>query len=64
MCVIVLMLPTPANTRTVRHVPAWVPGMGFMRRVTEVRELVRRMIDVPYERVRESLVRAPSFQAS
>ena len=33
--------------------------MGFMRRVAEVRELVREMIDVPYQRVRASLVCVP-----
>ncbi|CCM05895.1 uncharacterized protein FIBRA_08133 [Fibroporia radiculosa] len=52
---------------SVAYLPAWVPGAGFKRHVTEVRTLVRKMIDRPYEMVHEALASGtalPSFTAS
>ena len=35
-----------------KNYPLWLPGAGFRRKLEEVRVLVRRMMDVPYEMVK------------
>ncbi|EPS95640.1 hypothetical protein FOMPIDRAFT_146399 [Fomitopsis schrenkii] len=38
-----------------RYVPAWLPGAGFRKKIDEVHELVRQMIEIPFERVYEAM---------
>ncbi|KZT03201.1 cytochrome P450 monooxygenase [Laetiporus sulphureus 93-53] len=50
-----------------RYIPEWMPGGGFKKRAYEVRKLVQRMIDTPYEKVKEAMVLGtakPSFLSS
>ncbi|KAH9837533.1 cytochrome P450 monooxygenase [Rhodofomes roseus] len=50
-----------------RYLPPWLPGAGFLTKVAEVHELVRVMIDVPYERVQASIAKGaarPCFLTS
>ncbi|KAI0347291.1 cytochrome P450 [Trametopsis cervina] len=38
-----------------RHVPAWVPGARFKRTAAEMREVIERMADEPYEFVKRRM---------
>lgn len=44
---------------TVRHVPAWMPGMEFKRSAAIARVAVRDMEEVPYRNVVEAMASAP-----
>ncbi|EPS99982.1 hypothetical protein FOMPIDRAFT_1123320 [Fomitopsis schrenkii] len=50
-----------------KHVPAWMPGAGFMRNALHARALVREAHQVPYQMCRENTASgntAPSFTFS
>ncbi|PCH36253.1 cytochrome P450 [Wolfiporia cocos MD-104 SS10] len=50
-----------------KHIPTWMPGAGFKRKALEVRALVDRMHNIPYQSVCRSLATGmakPSFLAS
>lgn len=34
----------------------WMPGAGFKRKASEVKRLVRRMLDTPFEMVKDAMV--------
>lgn len=42
----------------VKHVPSWMPGAGFKRQAAEWREAVIAMVDLPYQKALDLLVRA------
>ncbi|KZT66837.1 cytochrome P450 [Daedalea quercina L-15889] len=47
-----------------RYVPDWVPGAGFKRIAQEARHSLDRMLDEPYQQVKEQVMRgtaSPSF---
>ncbi|KAF8346573.1 cytochrome P450 [Amanita rubescens] len=39
----------------IRHIPTWAPFAGFKRRALEARKAVEKMMDVPFELVKEDL---------
>ncbi|KZT72767.1 cytochrome P450 [Daedalea quercina L-15889] len=43
--------------RTLRHLPAWIPGAAFKRKAREWRKLNRAMLNEPYEMVKERTAR-------
>ena len=43
-------------TSSVKHYPIWLPGSGFKVRTNKIRRLVRDMLDIPYNIVREHAV--------
>lgn len=43
---------------SVRHVPSWLPGAQLLRKAREVKKLVQRMVDEPYEQVKTQMVSA------
>lgn len=45
-----------SNEDLVRHIPAWMPGAGFMREALRARALVREAHQVPYKMCRENSV--------
>jgi hypothetical protein len=48
----------------VRYLPRWFPGTGFQKRADYYRAKIHEMITLPWEEVREKLVRLlPSFLA-
>ncbi|KAI0920236.1 hypothetical protein AcV5_010032 [Taiwanofungus camphoratus] len=50
-----------------KYVPMWMPGAGFKRKASEVKRLVRRMLDTPFEMVKDAMASgtaSPSFTAS
>lgn len=48
----------------VKNYPLWLPGSSFRTKLEEVRVLVRRMMDVPYEMVKAQYVSLlPCFSA-
>ena len=40
-----------------RHLPAWLPGMGFKRHAREVARLTDDMVNLPFAFVKEEMVR-------
>ncbi|KAF9812881.1 hypothetical protein IEO21_05932 [Rhodonia placenta] len=38
-----------------KHIPLWMPGSGFKRRAFEIRDVVRKMLDTPYEMVKDAM---------
>ncbi|KAI0742440.1 cytochrome P450 [Daedaleopsis nitida] len=50
-----------------KNLPTWMPGAGFKREAFRIRDLVRAMMDTPYEMVRGAMAAGtarPSFTAS
>lgn len=45
----------------VKHIPLWMPGSGFKSRAFEIRDLVRKMLDTPFEMVKDAMVGLPPF---
>lgn len=39
-----------------RYVPEWMPGASFKREAREIREELKRLIDVPFQKVLQSMV--------
>ncbi|PCH43261.1 cytochrome P450 [Wolfiporia cocos MD-104 SS10] len=39
-----------------KHVPAWLPGAGFMRDALAARKAVREHIDIPYDAVKNDVI--------
>lgn len=40
-----------------KYVPEWVPGAGFKREARELREEMKRLMDVPFRKVQQIMVR-------
>ncbi|OSX56954.1 hypothetical protein POSPLADRAFT_1158493 [Postia placenta MAD-698-R-SB12] len=38
-----------------KHIPLWMPGSGFKSRAFEIRDLVRKMLDTPFEMVKDAM---------
>ncbi|KZT11800.1 cytochrome P450 monooxygenase [Laetiporus sulphureus 93-53] len=52
---------------SLRYLPTWMPGAGFKRKARELRAIIRKMLDVPVERVKHAMALGdtkPSFTAS
>ncbi|KAI8992776.1 cytochrome P450 [Trametes punicea] len=50
-----------------KHIPTWMPGAGFKRNALKVRGMVRELMEVPYNMVKNSMSTGdarPSFTAS
>ncbi|OCH90107.1 cytochrome P450 monooxygenase [Obba rivulosa] len=50
-----------------KHMPLWMPGAGFLRRAAQVKYHVRRMLDKPYDLVKNRLATgtaSPSFTSA
>lgn len=39
-----------------RHLPSWIPGMGFKRKIPQVRQLVQKTMDEPFEMARKAMI--------
>lgn len=39
-----------------KYVPEWMPGASFKREAREIREELKRLIDVPFQKVLQSMV--------
>ncbi|EGN94699.1 hypothetical protein SERLA73DRAFT_187753 [Serpula lacrymans var. lacrymans S7.3] len=48
-CALVDMVPA------LKHWPLWMPGAGFKRRTQEIRQLVRAMVETPFEMVKRKM---------
>lgn len=44
-----------------RHVPEWVPGAGWKRRVTEWRKLTEAVFDGPFKAMKDAMVSHNAF---
>ncbi|KAL0952779.1 hypothetical protein HGRIS_007003 [Hohenbuehelia grisea] len=63
---------TPAATLVdflplMKYVPTWMPGAGFKRNALKCRELVQRMMDVPFQKVKQDMengIASPSFTSA
>jgi hypothetical protein len=53
-----LFLHEPLTCSPVKYVPAWFPGAGFKTLATEWRKKMMEMCEVPYQMVRENIVRS------
>jgi hypothetical protein len=49
--------------RTVKHIPTWFPGAGFKRDAIVWKAKMLEMVNNPYERVKEEMVRANFLMA-
>ncbi|KAJ3553128.1 hypothetical protein NM688_g3784 [Phlebia brevispora] len=50
-----------AGAYLVKHIPAWFPGAGFKRLALAWRKDVRKMVDMPYNAVRQSLAKGEAI---
>ena len=51
------------TARTVKHIPTWFPGAGFKRNSIVWKAKMLEMVNKPYERVKEEMVRANFLMA-
>ncbi|TFY66988.1 hypothetical protein EVJ58_g1910 [Rhodofomes roseus] len=52
---------------TLQYLPIWFPGAGFKRKAAEVKKVVQKMFDMPFEMVRNAMASgtaSPCFTAS
>lgn len=49
------------NGTSVRYLPPWLPGMGILQRGKDARVLIDKMVDEPYEHVKERRVGHKTF---
>ena len=43
----------------VKQMPTWMPGSGFKTNALRVRGIIRQVLDIPYNKVKANMVRAP-----
>jgi hypothetical protein len=51
-----LLSNPPSNTSTVKHIPTWMPGATFHRVAAQCRQLIKEMLDQPFQAVKDKLV--------
>lgn len=42
--------------RIVRYLPGWLPGAGFQAYARKCREMIKELLDVPFETVKKNMV--------
>lgn len=56
---LLLWAASSAHLFAVKHIPTWMPGAGFKRNAFKVRDLVRALMDAPYNMVKNAMVPLP-----